>query len=335
MPRPRYIVVIALLWLAATGWVVQREIWPMLRSGQPPRFEIDLIDQTTHGNNAEITWTGVKNGQVLYTIKTSFEYRTQDDTFDMNGYVATKNRGRNNEDQIVHYKSKGEPRTAQEMSLKPSQFVTREGEPRSIGAKVEYLVRLDPEGNLHAKVDLELKRSPIIDGHFAPHWVGSVTLCRPDDEIIQAVDLVGKAVALPVCASQYNPLLPRNRLPDLHPGRRWRVQVVDPLKDALASCLASLVPASLVPGLEPERRFLDATVLEEMAEMEWKTRLVTCHIVELRDGGELAARIWARVSDGLVLRQESYVEKEGPAANVHQAPTDGARDHWDIIRETN
>jgi hypothetical protein len=330
MPRPRYILLIALLWLAATTWVVRREIWPMLRAGQPPRFVIDLIDETTHGNNAEIVWLGVKNDQVLYTIKTGHEYRKQDDTFDLSGYVATKNKGPNGEDQIVHYRLAGENKTAQELKLQTSQFVTREGEPRAVQAKIEYFMRLDAAGKLHAKVDLELKRIKVADGRFTPQWTGTMTLYRPDSEIAQSVDLVGKEVVLPPCESQHNPLLPRNRLPDLYPGRRWRVQVVDPLKDALASSLASLVP-----GLEPERRFLHALVRDETSELEWKTRLVTCYVVEFRDGDELMGRIWARASDGLVLRQESEVEREGATGDLERKPTAGPRDHWDIVRETN
>jgi hypothetical protein len=330
MPRPRYIVLIALLWLAATAWVVQREIWPMLRAGQPPRFVIDLIDETTHGNNAEIVWLGVKNDQVLYTIKTGHEYRKQDDTFDLTGYVATKPKGPNQEDQIVHYQLDGKDTTAQELKLATSQFVTREGEPRAAQAKIEYFMRLDMAGKLHAKVDLELKRTKVVDGRFIPQWFGTVILYRPDSGITQSVDLSGKDVVLPPCESQYNPLLPRNRLPDLYPCRQWRVQVVDPLKDALAASLASLVP-----GVGPERRFLHAMVREETSELEWKTKMVPCHVVEYRDGDELVGRTWARASDGLVLRHESEVEKDGAMGDLQRRPTTGPRDHWDIIRETN
>jgi hypothetical protein len=315
MPQRRYILLIGFLWLAATGWVVKREIWPMLRPGEPPAFMIDLIDQTTHGSNAEIEWLGVRNDKILYTIKTSAEYRKQDDLYNMYGYVATKPKGPNQEDQKIHHLVKGQDTTEEELHMETNLFVSLDGEVHSIGARVQYFMEIRKD--LHAKTDVELKKTKVVDGSFVPHWIGTVTFYRPDGEAPQEISLVGAEVSLPPRANYlHHPLLPVNRLVDLRPGRHWRVRVVDPLADALASSLPSPF------RLAPEHRFLDAEVAEETRQLEWKGKLVNCHVVELRESSEqCVGRIWARASDGLVLRQESDLDKDN--------------DHWDITRKMN
>ena len=54
MPGRPYIVGIVFFWMATATWLFQREFWPALQPGEPPPFNVDLVDEA---RQMPIQWT--------------------------------------------------------------------------------------------------------------------------------------------------------------------------------------------------------------------------------------------------------------------------------------
>src|SRR5438128_2544272 len=69
-------------WLASTGWFVARDVWPQLRSGEPPPFTIELADEALR-QLVPTRWTVRHNGQPVGTVRTTLIYDEKTDSFAM------------------------------------------------------------------------------------------------------------------------------------------------------------------------------------------------------------------------------------------------------------
>src|SRR5262249_30863574 len=69
MPSRRLSVAIVALWLAALGWLFSREVLPKLRTGEPPPFAIELVDEVK-AVPRQTNWIIRRNGQEAYRAKT-------------------------------------------------------------------------------------------------------------------------------------------------------------------------------------------------------------------------------------------------------------------------
>src|SRR5947199_7013820 len=67
-------------WLASTGWFVARDVWPQLRSGEPPPFTIELADEALR-QLVPTRWMVLHNGQKVGTVRTTLIYDEQSDSF--------------------------------------------------------------------------------------------------------------------------------------------------------------------------------------------------------------------------------------------------------------
>ncbi|MFL5341491.1 MAG: hypothetical protein ACJ8F7_15200, partial [Gemmataceae bacterium] len=107
-----------------------------------------------------------------------------------------------------------------------------------------------------------------------------------------------------------NPLHPVPRIKGLKPGRKWRMEVVDPLADVVQPALQA-VQQRFIPGQAPLKlnlptgpKYLNAEVLTGTAKVSYNHQEYDCHVIEYRGENEVF-RTYVRISDGWVLRQES------------------------------
>jgi hypothetical protein len=91
----------------------------------------------------------------------------------------------------------------------------------------------------------------------------------------------------------FNLLHPLHRLAGLYEGRQWDVMAIDPLTLALQKRTG-----------EPDSGFFAMTATTVSAKVSWDEQLVPCWRVDFRKGGGVYAQVWARLDDGLVLRQQ-------------------------------
>src|SRR5438105_1528824 len=85
MPTRGSLVIIVLFWLGMTGWLFQRDIWPNIRPGDPPRFAIDLADEAHQRDRGVIRWTIHRDGKPIPNGKANswVQYEEKDDTFQL------------------------------------------------------------------------------------------------------------------------------------------------------------------------------------------------------------------------------------------------------------
>ena len=53
MPARPLLLAILFFWVATTGWLFYKELWPHLRSGQPPPYTIDLADEARRDDGGD------------------------------------------------------------------------------------------------------------------------------------------------------------------------------------------------------------------------------------------------------------------------------------------
>jgi hypothetical protein len=304
---PRWLsLAIVVFWLAATGWLFVRDLWPRLRPGQPPPYEIDLADETQqveHGlpqRKPATFWIVFRNGEEILTAFTSVEHHERpDDAFtfqaDFRPYFRPLEAGPDGPAPAPASLIKKIER------LRSRYRVSRQGELLAFDMTFRVIVGL-------AGLDTELRgqiTGTVRDGQLRAHVQASGSLGGRQLEH----DLAPVAVSRR--GSVLLPLHPLNRIRGLRPGQTWDQPVVDPLGDALSASFP------LPTGQTAGDRTLRATVLPETQPLPrtprgahppaWlvKETPPDCLVIEYDDEGR--SRTWVRASDGLVLCQECTV----------------------------
>lgn len=278
---PRYLsLAIVAFWLATMGWLVYRDLWPRLRSGAPPAFAIDLVDEaqqfaqpTRWSVHRKDSLTGRE--QRLGRLRTWVEYRAADDTFALQSEMTNVRLALGFE----------------VARLASTYRVDRDGRLRALEA---VLI-----GDLGGTKLLEAR----LEGQVRDQQFHATFRSDPGvlDQVLGKSELVLRPVPVSASGSVLNPLHPVNRVAGLRPGMAWRLPLVDPLSDALAATF---------PGAAPGPRFLDAQVRAEPRPLTWNNQEVACLVIDYHQGGDTSARTWVRQRDGLVLRQEAHVKGE-------------------------
>jgi hypothetical protein len=93
----------------------------------------------------------------------------------------------------------------------------------------------------------------------------------------------------------FNLLHPFHRLPGLYEGRQWEVMAIDPLTLARQRRLD-----------DPDSGIFAMRATTVPAKVSWDEQTVPCWRVDFRKGDGLYAQVWARLDDGLVLRQQIH-----------------------------
>jgi hypothetical protein len=285
MPSRLGVALIALFWLATTGYVGYRDVWPRLFSDGPPPLRIDLADEATQ--NSPTRWTVYRGTEKVGGLKTRMEYQAADDSF---RFVNTYSELR------VRLGTVRLLDLAVELpTVETTVRVSRTGELKEQGMAGRLAVTA---GNARLADGTAEVVGRVVGGQL----VGRVKLQSSFGELDRPLDPV------PVPAGQVlNPLMPVNRLQDVRPGRRWVIRQVDPLQDAVEALVRQVARQSdLAAGLVPAKgdRELIAEVRAEPERLDRKDGPVDCWVIEYR-GDQVEARTWVSVADGRVLRQEA------------------------------
>jgi hypothetical protein len=283
---PRFLTLtIVAFWLATTGWLFYRDLWPQLRPGEPPPYAIDLADEVQDPN--PIRWTVKRSGTMIGQARTKVKYRADDDTFELHGELSSSDKKK------PYIELFGGPVGVKLQKLSVMYRVTRTGMLREI--VTDAAAHLEGPHGLEFQLGAHME-GEVADRRFLPRgsftWPGGRT------------EMPMEPVEVSATGTVLNSLHPANRINGLRPGQHWRVPVVDPLADAVGAAVAAKMKFN-VSGLLSEPRVLDAEVLPAVQILHWNRQDVPCLVIVYRGNRKLSARTWVRQSDGLVLRQEA------------------------------
>ena len=285
MPARPLVLAIVFFWVATTGWLFYRELWPHLRSGQPPPYTIDLADEARL-SGAPISWSVFRGSKKIGDAQTFIDYRESDDTFELHS-KATLNWG-----QIG-------PLFVKFKNLSSMYRVTRDGRLREIVADVEIQIGgFGLMGLLQTTTKAHVG-GEVKDRRFIPYgwlvWDGN------------PIPLPLEPVEVPAQVSVLNPLHPIDRIKGLQKGWQWQMQLLNPLNDSLMALLNKDPGAELFLRSRTGVQTLRAEVLPDTQVLHWRNHDVPCLVIEYHSD-DLTARTWVwqdNEDNGRVLRQEA------------------------------
>ena len=283
MPPRLLVLAITLFWAATAGWLFQREVWPRLRSGQPPPYTIDLADETLQ-KGPKVTWSVFRGDRKIGVTQTWIAYRDWDDTFELHSEAAKLDWG-----QIGLF-------SIRFGNLSGMYRITREGRLRRIIADVTIGVRgIGPFQTLGTAIAKTHVEGQVENERFTPQASVELNGTR--------MDLPLEPVAVSSQGSVLNPLHPINRVRGLRRGQQWQMPLVNPLNDSLMALLKKDPGAELLLQGRVPVGMLRAEVLPDVELLGWKSQEVPCLVIEYH-GDNLTARTWVGEENGLVFRQE-------------------------------
>jgi hypothetical protein len=269
---PRFVTVaIVVFWLATLGWFFQHDLWPRLRPGERPPYNLDLANEVT-GRTMPHHWQVFRNGITIGDART-WVLHNEDDTYNLVSKFH------------FHHFTFGPVHV---LEMDSTYRVTRDGQLRELDAEVDGALAaplIDKDaatGKVHV-------HGIVADGLFTPQWHVKSPLGEQD--------LKSQPVAVASNHSVLNPMQPWNRLLDLQENRTWRIELFDPLMGSLSNLLPGV-------GQDGHDRTLEAGVMQGTQNLGWDNKDVPCLVIEYRGEG-ITGRTFIRQSDGLVLRQEA------------------------------
>jgi hypothetical protein len=311
MPSRALIFAIVLGWLGTVGWLFWRDLWPYWQPGQPPPYDIDIVDEVQ--NEHQPTFWDVRcNGpdgpspKDQYQAQTHVEYRPTSDLFVMRCELQVK------AGLEEHLRPQGVVRPYPKGSSGANNYIfssysiTRAGRLRAFSVQVTG--EIEWEGP---------PQTPPLDTAFAACYLPSFDQKKLDF----ILDLRGKVLqdqlrghallsssqtqiegALPAQPVEYfgailMPLHPLHRITGLRPGRRWSLPMIHPFREALRAVGA-------LPPQPPE--LVQAQVRTVTKELPWgekKKEDRTCLIVDYQ-GQDVRGSTWVEQDSGRVLMQE-------------------------------
>ena len=287
---------IVLFWLAATGYVVHRDVWPRLFADAPPPIQIDLVDEAT--SRVPVRWLIYRGDEKIGSLTTELRYEEADDTFWFDNEYRQIS---------IPYDVPGlGVVTVYVPEVLSGVRVTRDGDLReqTLAGTIEVRVPAGPRFVTLASAEADISgvvRDAVLYGH-----------CRVDSSFGTSIDK--ELDPVPVPAGQVlNPMMPVNRLRGIRPGQRWVIRQVDPLARAMAASLNELAqdqsPLGRLSGplganQTPE---LVATVRSRAEALTRRNgTTVDCWVIDYRSGPNAAeATTWVAVEGDRVIRQEA------------------------------
>lgn len=276
MPTRWLCVAIVAFWLGTSAWLFWRDLWPNWRPGEPPPYNVDLVEEAQHGK-AQVFWSVRQNGQDMFSAKTWVEHHADDDTFTLR------------EEFLAKFAQKGQPvhGMLKVLDMKSACHVSREGNLLSL--KAEFTARLTRHlPYLPAEMQMinATFAGEVHHGQFLPHY----DLTSP---LVPGYSYKGRLAAVDVShrGAVLLPLHPVNRIVGLRPGQTWRVPEVNLFAVGAAAFFGDNV------------RYLHARVLDQTEPVLYRNRHVPCLVVEYT-GEDVTARTYVDEKTGLVLQQE-------------------------------
>lgn len=281
MPSRRAVALIILFWLAITGYVAYRDIWPVLFASGPPPIAIELADEAAQ--NVPVRWTMTHNGTQIGRLLTQMRYVDADDTFRFTH-------------DYKQLKIDGGIATVFIPELQVVVRISRDGDLKEQSATGKLELRVGELALVTATAEM---KGVVTDGQLA----STLTITSPFEVKGKPFRMNRTLDPVPVPKGQpLNPMQPVNRIAGVTPGRQWVVHESNPLDDAIANLAGEFgakprdeKPAALIGEVQSDAR-----------ELRRANHTDTCWVIEYRREGELQARTWVRTTDGKVLKQEAY-----------------------------
>jgi len=296
MPSRFGIAVILAFWLAVTGYIGYRDVWPRYFSEAPPPIAIDLADEATQ--QAATRWSIYRGDAKIGSLSTRMDYQAADDSF----------RFVNNYTKLTLEAGKfGVGKVELDLpSLTTTVRVNRAGAllEQSMQGEIHLLIGGIELGNGSAEVTGRVVQG-VLRGRCLVRYPMTVKVPNIDREL----------EPVPVPAGQVlNPMMPVNRLRDVTPGRRWVIREVDPLRDAGAVLGKEILGRNaLGAGIgmpASENRELIAEVSSDTEALPRRgSPDVVCRIIRYRSE-QVTAQTWVAAADGRVMRQEASMAGE-------------------------
>jgi hypothetical protein len=275
MPSRSAVAVILAFWLATSGFVAYRDVWPRLFASGPPPVAIELADEARQ--NVPAKWTLYRNGQKVGRLTTLMKYLDAEDAFQFT-YRYTE----------LKLEQAG-------VTLEVSEAVSDVHITRDSTLKSESLA-----GKVKVSV-LGLAGQGTVDVRGV---VANGLLTGRAELKSDLGTFAGDLDPVPVKRGEQplNPLQPVNRL-HVRGGMQWAVFESNPLHDAVFDLLQKEVPGVGSLYQKKAKESLVAAVDSSPQVLSWQGQDVPCWVIEYRRA-EPVARVWVRTSDGKVLRQE-------------------------------
>ena len=283
MPSRVAVAGIVAFWLATTGFVAYRDVWPRVFANGPPPVSIELADEARQ--NVPARWTLYRNGLKAGRLTTQMKYIDADDAF--------------------------------QFTYRYSELKLDQGDITLTASEAVSEVLMSRAGDLKgqtmtAKVKVLFRGAAFVDGTIDVRGVvaGGVLTGRGELKS-NLMNAVGDLDPVPVPGGMpLNPLQPVNRLGGVRGGQSWVVHESNPLQDAVADLVRKKAAEFGVRFPEPKAKDkLIGSVGRSQQVLNWKGEDVACWVIEYRRA-EPVARTWVRVTDGKVLRQEAFEKGE-------------------------
>ena len=273
-------------WLATTGWLVWHDLWPIWRSGEPPPFHIDLVEEVQKSDKHRTFWNvqrlieGADKPVNVFRGSTWVDYRPDDDTFALHAELKARKDGNSQPFKLIERFS---------VETMTSEYrVNRAGQLRALEAEVK--VRAGSGGD-SASLAVRIW-GEVIGEKFHAHIQGIA------DSIDGRINMDLPPAPLSHNGSVLMPLHPVNRIQGLRLGQTWRQPLIDPFRDAM-------------PGLSGGLRYVNARVLPQPQVLKLNEHVkVSCLVIEYESEGERVGATWVEEDSERVQRQEAVLNKD-------------------------
>jgi hypothetical protein len=272
---PRWLsLVIVGFWVTTTGWLLWHDLAPRFRTGEPPPYVIDLVEEvrTDARYRPSVSWKVFLDDREVFLAKTWVEPAEQGDAYELVAKLTPK---------YGHLDKAVTIGPLHVRWMETRSRVTREG--NLLALRFETEARMErqvwfPDGPMDVVMYLT---GEIRGNQLFPHLRIQSQLGDIQKDL--------QPVNLPPHGAVLVPLHPVKRIQGLRPNQTWHIPLLDPF--------ANLLPGGAGGGA------LDARVLPEPQTLTHNQREVPCWVIQY-EGESASARTWVRQDSGLVLRQE-------------------------------
>jgi hypothetical protein len=293
-------------WLATTGWLFWHDLRPLFFPGEPPMFQIDIVEEVHKSEKSHKTYWNVER-QVKKQAKPELVFRAatwvdreKDDVYSL---IAELDGTKDPQFQPVSIA------TMFRIKRMTSAYrVTRWGQLHSLKATVTVqfdwelprLLRrfgaqpdLFPTGPTTEPISLSIW-GDVRERQLFTHFNATM---KSQSKPLMQFDLPPAAVSY--SGSVLMPLHPVSHIRGLRLGQSWRQPLVDPLSDSF----------SLLSGISGSMRWLNARVLPQQEMLELNGSKTTCLVIVYTDNEEqTVGRTWVEEDGERVLQQEAILE---------------------------
>ena len=255
-------------WLVMTGWLIEREVVPMMLADVSPSFQPDLTDEI---GSPVIAWTVLKDGKRL---------------------GSANSRVQANDDRSVEFQSSYQFNQFTMGLVEIQQIdqrykISEEGKLLTLSAK--FVGKSPAAALLLGKPDFTLDlKGEVVKDELLPRLFLNNEEKTPD---IGKIKFVQKG-------NFVNPMHLLNRLRGLHEGKTWTIALPDLQSGTNNQFMGDLIKQAGGPSVLIAEVTTDSLV--------WDHKEVACYKIEYHEPGkEVTVRTWVRKTDGLVLQQDT------------------------------